>query len=262
MSSEKVSAKPDSEPLKITFRDELSGLFHKYHDRVLVDASLPDKDVVLLAIYLLEEQSGKAGVKYLDCKNLFVSLGRRENPNFKVSVHNAKKESSIRQEDSILYFLSGGLGRISSLLGQIEKAPVYVIKSGQSFTAIKLLEEFLAKEVSSKDILLCDSYVSPSTLFPFLVLKGKVNLINILTSNIQDGEKFKDYLAKMRKETGISIEVKLNNKIHDRYLIAGDKCWTIGSSIKDLGNKDTTVRDISEVTSSIRELFLERWSES
>jgi hypothetical protein len=66
----------------------------------------------------------------------------------------------------------------------------------------------------------------------------------------------------MQKETGIVIEVKVNNKIHDRYLITGDKCWSFGASIKDLGNKDTTIREISEVTESMEEMFLERWKES
>lgn len=248
------------EPFKLTFRDELSGLFHKYYDRVLADASLSDKDVALLAIYFIEQQNGKAGTEYSVCKDLFVSLGRKE-PNFKVNIHNAKKESLIKQEDSTIFFSSAGLARIRELLGQVEKARVYVIKSGESFTAIKLFEEFLLKEVDSKDVMLCDSYVSPSTLFPLLVLKGKVSSIKILTSNIQDSDKFNDYRAKMKRETGISIEVKVNRKIHDRYLLFDEKCWSIGSSIKDLGNKDSTIREISEVASSMRELFLERWNE-
>jgi hypothetical protein len=138
---------------------------------------------------------------------------------------------------------------------------VYVIKSGQSFTAVKLLEEFLTREIEPGDLLLCDSYVSPSTLFPFSVLHN-VKTIKVLTSNVQNAEKFREYLNKMRKETSIVIEVKVSTKIHDRYLITGNKCWCFGASIKDLGNKDTTIREISEVANSMRELFEERWKES
>lgn len=113
------------QPFKITFRDELSGLFHKYYDRVLADAFLSDKDVAILAIYLIEQQNGKAGASNSVCKDLFVSLGRKD-PNFKVGTHNERKDSPITQEDSGLYFLSKGLGRIRELLEQVEKAPVYV----------------------------------------------------------------------------------------------------------------------------------------
>jgi hypothetical protein len=188
-------------------------------------------------------------------------VGRKQ-ANYRANIHNAKKKPLVDQKDTVLYFTIHGLKRIRELLGQIEKAPVHVIKSGQSFTAMKLFEEFLAEEVKSEEIQLCDSYVSPTTLFPFSALKEKVKFIKILTTNVHDADKFKEYRKKMQNETSISIEVKVSSKIHDRYLISREKCWSIGASIKDLGNKDTTIREISEVTGSMTDLFLERWNES
>jgi hypothetical protein len=258
----KMDSKKKTETPKIDLPEEASGLFLKNHDRILADSSLSDKDVILLAIYLIERQNKKAGVDYTECKQLFTSLGRKGDPNYKVNIHNARKESLIEQKDSVLYFLSGGLKRIRGVLGEVEKAPVYVIKSGQSFTAIRLLEEFLTQEIQSGELSICDSYVSSTTLFPFSVVVGKVRSIRILTTNVQDSDKFREYKNKMQKETGIVIEVKLSSKIHDRYLITGDKCWAFGASIKDLGNKDTTIREISEVTASMKDLFQERWNES
>lgn len=247
---------------KIELPEEASGLFQKDYDRILADGSLSDKDVILLAIYLIERQNSKAGVNYAECRQLFTSLGRKVDPNYTVNIHNAKKENLIEQTDSVLYFLSGGLKRIRELLGQVQKAPVYVIKSGQNFTATKLLEEFLTQEVQSDEVMLCDSYVSSTTLFPFSVLNGKVKSMKILTTNVQDSGKFHGYRSKMQKETGMAIEVKISSKIHDRYLIAGEKCWSFGASIKDLGNKDATIREISEVTASMKDIFSERWNES
>jgi len=66
----------------------------------------------------------------------------------------------------------------------------------------------------------------------------------------------------MVRELNITIEVKVNQKIHDRFIISGKQCWSIGSSIKDLGNKDTTIREISEVVTSMKALFFERWTET
>jgi hypothetical protein len=256
-----VSTSKKTDSMKIGLPEEASGLFQKNYDRILVDDSLSDKDVILLAVYFIEQQNKKAGANYAEVKKLFISLGRKDVPNYAVNIHNAKKDSLIEQKDSTLFFLSGGLKRIRDLLGQVEKAPVYVIKSGESFTAVKLLEEFLTREIQPGELLLCDSYISPSTLFPFSVL-DKVKTIKILTTTVQNSDKFREYVNKMQKETTIVIQVKVSNKIHDRYLITGNRCWCFGASIKDLGNKDTTIREISEVTKSMRELFQERWNES
>ena len=241
--------------------DELSGLFHRHYDTILVDDSLSDLDVVLVSVYLNERSNKKAGVNYADCKHTFTYLGRKE-VNFKANIYIAKKNSLVELTDSTIFLTIHGLKRIRAILGQVEKSPVHVIKSGQNFTAVKLLEEFLANEIHAEEIWLCDPYLSSTTLFPFSTLSGKVKSIRILTSNIYDSDKFREYKVKFEKESGISVEVKVSSKIHDRYLISGDKCWSFGASIKDLGNKDTTIREISEVTSSIRDLFEERWKES
>jgi hypothetical protein len=249
-----------SKKLRIEIPSEMSGLLQKHHDTIIADESLTDVDVILFSIYLIENIYQKTGTKYKLSKELFVSFGRKED-NFRKNLYLAKKNSFIREKDRNLYFLSKGLKRIKKILGQIEKTPVYIIKSGQNFTAIRLFEEFLFDEITNNEILLCDPYVSHSTLFPFSVLKGKIKLLKILTFNIYDSSKFKDYKKKMIKELKISIEVKVNNKIHERFIISDDKCWSIGSSIKDLGNKDTTIREISEVARSMKDLFFERWNE-
>ena len=239
---------------------DYTGLIHKYNDRFLLDESVSDLDGVLLSVYLIEKKNKKSGAKYDEIKELFISFGRKYN-NFKVAIHNAKKRNLIEDKNKHLYLLIKGLKRIRQLLGQIEKSPVYIIKSGQNFTAIRLLEEFLMTEIKEKEVLLCDPYISHLTLYPFAILKGKIESLKILTANIYDSDKLKEYKKKMEKEMGIIVEIKVNKRIHDRYLISGKKCWHFGASIKDLGNKDTTIKEISEIVTSMRELFEERWNE-
>ncbi len=246
--------------IEIKIPETVSGIIYRNYGQYLVDDSLPDINVLLLSIYLIEYNNKKSGAIYDECKKLFILLGRRED-NYRKIVHKAKKDNLIEERERTLYFLSKGLKRIRQLLGQIEKAPVYIIKSGQNFTAIRLLEEFLMTEIKEKEVLLCDSHISHSTLYPFAILKGKIELLKILTANIYDSNKLKEYKKKMEKEMGIVVEIKVNKKIHDRYLISGKKCWHFGASIKDLGNKDTTIKEISEVVASMRELFEERWKE-
>ena len=242
------------------YLQNFSGLLHRYNDRILADESLSDMDVLLLSVFLIDKNNKKTGAKYNEVKEYFISFGRKYN-NFKVAMHNAKKKSLIEDKEKIIYLLIKGLKRIRNLLGQIEKSSVYIIKSGQNFTAIKVFEEFLLNEIRKDEILICDSYVSHLSLFPFSILQDKIKSIKILTANVFDSDKFKEYTKKMKKEMSITIETKINKKIHDRFLICGDKCWSFGASIKDLGNKDAIIKDISEVTHSMKDLFLERWNE-
>ncbi|HVP50166.1 MAG TPA: hypothetical protein VMT56_02985 [Candidatus Bathyarchaeia archaeon] len=238
---------------------EFSGLFHKHQDTFLADDSLSDMDVILVCIYINDTEKKRAGVEYNECRDLFISLGRKED-NFRKNLSSAKQKSLI-QGDKTLYLLVRGLKRIWGVLGQVGKTPVSVIKSGENFTAIKLFEEFLLAH-GKGDVSLCDSHISHSTLFPFAVLKEKIRSLRILTANVHDSAKFQDYRKRLSKELGISIEVKTNNKIHDRFILLDDKCWSVGSSIKDLGNKDTVIREISEVMASMKDLFQERWDEA
>jgi len=255
-----MASKKKIEVEGIDIPPELSGILHRHYDIIIADNSLTDLDVILISIYLIEKKQQKAGAKYNETKKLFVSFGRKED-NFKVNLHRAKKKSIIKEKDKTLYFLSPGLKRIWGLLGQAGKFPVYVIRSGENFSAIKLFEEFLVNQFKG-DVLLCDPYVSPSTLFPFAILKGKIKSLKILTANIYDSDKFKDYKRKLSKELNIPIEVKINKKVHDRFIICGNKCWSIGSSIKDLGNKDAIIKEVSEVVSSMKDLFMDRWNEA
>ena len=243
---------------KIKIPEEISGLFHEYNDKFLVDDSLSDMDVFLLTIYIIEKESSKSGVEYNRVREAFSLLGRKYKPNFLVAVHNAQKLGLIEQKNKVFYFLIKGLKKIRDVVGQIGEAPVHIIKSGKNFEAIKLFEDFLHNEIKGGEIKICDSHISSSTLMPFSDLKLKK--IRIITSKIHDKEKFDEYAQKMLKQE-ISIEVKENDKIHDRFILNNNKCWNIGASIKDLGNKDTIIKEISEVFDSMNSLFEERWKE-
>lgn len=258
------SSKPLAKELDVKslhLPEALSGLFHRYHDRILVDDSLADIDVVLLSIYLVEDRKKKTGATYEECRQVFLFLGRKA-ANYPANVYLGRKKSLIEHEGTLLFLMIGGLKKIRAILGQVEKTPVHIIKSGQSFTAVKLLEQFLSEEISSDELLLCDSYISAESLFPFSTLKGRITTLRVLSSTVHDEDRFRGYKAKFSKETGISAQVRISMKIHDRYLISGEKCWSFGASIKDLGNKDTTIKEISEVTASMKDIFTERWNES
>lgn len=246
--------------LESEWLSNIRGLFYEYHDRYLVDDSLSDIEVVLLSIAIIESVNKSSGAERNKCRELFEFLGRKGD-NFRTALSRSKEKKLITEENERLTFLVTGLKKLNKILSGVQKASVYVVKSGEFFSAIILFEEFLKKEIKGKEILLCDPYISHSTLQPFSVLSGKLSSIKILTSNIHDHDKFEEYKKRFEKQYEISVEVKTNKKIHDRYLISENKCWSIGTSINSLGNKDTIIKDISEVTDTLKELFLERWNE-
>lgn len=241
--------------------NEISGLFHKYNERYLLDDSLSDLEAMLLTISLIEKTNNKSGVDYGESKNLFIHLGRKEDQ-FRKVVYDAKKINLIEQKNGTLSFQIKGIKKLEKALGQIEKTSVFLIKAGAHFTAIKLFEEFLQNEMAGDEILLFDSHISSSTLLPFIVLNQKLKTFKILTSNIYDLDKFEDYKKKFEKEVGCTIEVRKNPKIHDRWIICGSKVWALGTSIKDFGNKDTMINEVPGVKDSLRGLFELRWLES
>ncbi|HLC50625.1 MAG TPA: hypothetical protein VJI97_04330 [Candidatus Nanoarchaeia archaeon] len=239
----------------------LSGLILKNFDRYVARDDLSDTEVLLLTMYVLENDVKKAGVVYDESKDFFLSLGRKDN-NFRVALHRATASGLVEVKEKKVFFLGKGLKFIQDLLGRTSKSKVFLVKSGSHFTAIKLFEEFLQNEMDESEIRLSDPHISPDTLHPFSILKGKAKKLMISTSKVYEEEKFKSYKDKFEKETGISIEVRINFKIHDRWIINGDKSWSIGTSIKDFGNKDTIITDISNVKDSLEDLFNERWVSS
>lgn len=248
--------------IELNIPDNLTGVVHQYHERFLADDSLSDIDVVLFSLHLLETNKNTSGASYEEVRRLFTTLGRKDQPNFAVAFHRARKQSFIDLFDNTVRFQVKGIKRLEGVLGFTWRAPIYLIKAGQSFSAIKLFEEFLMNEITGGEVLLCDSHISPPTLFPFSILKGKLQVLRILTSNVYENDKLIEYKNKLQKEAKLSVEIRQSYKIHDRYLISGKKCWGIGTSLKDLGNKDTVINELTNVVDSLKALFTERWAEA
>lgn len=246
--------------LESGFLSNIRGLFYEYHNRYLVDDTLSDVNVFLLVIAMVESMNNTAGAERSRCMELFEFLGRR-GENFRTVVSRAKERKLITETNENLSFLVAGLKELNKILSGVQKSSVYLVKSDEFFSGIILFEQFLQKEIKSEEVLLCDPYISYSTLQPFSVLSGQTFSMKILTSNIEESDKFEEYKKKFDRQYKISVEVKTSFKIHDRYLIYENKCWSIGTSINSLGNKDIIIKDISEITDSLKALFNERWNE-
>ena len=242
---------------------EFQGLIRKHYNDYVIDGKLTNLDVLLICMHILEYSTGEAGSDYEDCKNLFMQFGKKDE-NFRKNIYKAKENNLLRvieNKEKTLKFLDKGLQKLNDIAGLKGKMPVYVIKSGANFSSMKLFEDFLNDQVVNDEILLCDTYISHETLLPFETIIKSIKSFRILTSKIENKTKFDSYFDKMKKEFKIPISFKKNKKLHDRYIIFDRSCWTIGASIKDLGNKDTIIQEIPGVCGDLRQLFEERWNE-
>lgn len=160
--------------------------------------------------------------------------------------------------------ISGNKGyeALQKVLGKMSGQKTRLILAGTKFSSRMGFQEFLEDSFNEGNIDLVDSYIDSRTLHFFEQLGGrKVEKFRILTSHINEN-RFLDNLAEFKKEVNIDIEVRTNQDIHDRFLILGNEAWLLGSSLKDLGNKDTAISNINSVIASLKDLFEMRWKES
>ena len=242
---------------------QFEGLFRPYQDTYLVIDKLTDKDTILLSILIIDNWVAKRGAGDLDAlKKLFSYLGRIP-ANFWANRTLVKNQGLVDEEDGRFFVTMKGLQTLERAAGVIENTSIYIIEGGKNFTAIELFKDIIAKLPKADKLMLMDEYLSYQTLIPFIAVKGRFAVFNIITSNIYEDKKdLEAYIEKFKKETNIEVNIKISHKSHDRILIAGDKCFAIGSSIKDLGNKDTLITDISVIADSIKDLFEDRWAEA
>jgi len=138
---------------------------------------------------------------------------------------------------------------VSTELASLEilyKPKTQLIPSGRPLKGRLEIEEILTHGLE-KELLVCDPYFSCETL-GILEATPKDIPIKILTARIDDIGRFRDYLSRLRT-SGYMIDVLLMKEgvrktPHDRFLISGNKGWIIGTSIKDIGKRDSTIGEI------------------
>jgi hypothetical protein len=66
-------------------------------------------------------------------------------------------------------------------------------------------------------------------------------------------------LVDIRKE-GFQVEVKRARMLHDRHLVFNDRCWLVGSSLKDAGKKPFHCMEIVDLKAVVIQALEAKWS--
>jgi hypothetical protein len=153
--------------------------------------------------------------------------------------------------------MSGRVAQLQSLLDGSEIPSEISVSDGHPFTAKSELRDFLSE--AGTEVFIVDAYIGVGTLDCLREVKGA---IRILTGNqkqsIQPG--FEAALQDFRNE-GRPIEVRQHQKLHDRYVIFNERCWLVGSSIKDAGKKALNVIECIDNKEAVAKEAERKWKE-
>lgn len=195
-----------------------------------------------------------------------MKIGRKE-PNFNVNLGNLKKKGFVDEKVEkgirVIALTIEGLKAAKAQMPTIGEN-TWIIESGKTFSGKKLFRDIVLTNVGTY-LKICDPYCGVRILDLLTEITNNCK-ISLLTQKVDKEPEFKRELADFKKELpNIDIEVRIftANKLHDRYLITDKMCWSIGASLKDLGNKDTLITKLGEdIRQALEETFESRWKTS
>ena len=120
----------------------------------------------------------------------------------------------------------------------------YLILDGQKIEADIAYQDIYKKAKNS--IYLIDDYVDIKTLQLLKSAKDNINIVIFTDNKAKNG--INDSII---KDSGLNITIKDNKRCHDRYIIVDYKTkneiiYHSGASLKDAGNKVTTIMQIEQ----------------
>ena len=132
------------------------------------------------------------------------------------------------------------------------------VEEHKPFTAKSEAREFIGKAETSVTIV--DNYIGIGTLD---CLRDLDKPVRVLTgSRKQNIEKnFTKPLSEFVGE-GHEIEIRCHPKLHDRYIIFNDRCWMVGSSLKDAGRKTFNIIECVDIKDKIASDVDNKWDEA
>jgi hypothetical protein len=130
------------------------------------------------------------------------------------------------------------------------------VPEGSPFTAKSQIRELLAS--ASTIVLVVDPYVGVATLDCLRSVSTPIRLLTGgLPASIESG--FDSALADFKKES-FQIEVRRVPMLHDRHLVFNERCWLVGSSLKDAGKKAFHCMEMVDLKAAVVQALESKWS--
>jgi hypothetical protein len=133
-----------------------------------------------------------------------------------------------------------------------------VVAEDKPFTAKSEVREFLEK--AGTPTLVVDPYIGVGTLDCFRTMKVPIRLLTGAQNNSIEAS-FENPLKAFQTE-GFTIEVRRHAKLHDRHIAFNDRCWLVGSSLKDAGKKAFHTTEIVDAKAEVLAALEAKWDEA
>lgn len=138
-----------------------------------------------------------------------------------------------------------------------------VYPSDTPYSAYKHIRSIITS--ATKQLTVVDPYVDDTVIILLEEVQHDVE-IRVLTRNMKGdfklaGQKFKKQREKAQQGT---LEVRRSGKLHDRFVVADDKLFHLGASIKDAGTKMCAMSEFegSNIKSKLSETISGYWAEA
>lgn len=150
--------------------------------------------------------------------------------------------------------------KIAELQAAFEKAgaPAEIaVSEGSPFSAKSQIRDLLA--TASTVVFVVDPYVGVGTLDCLRSVSKPIRLLTGgLPASIEPG--FDSALGEFKKE-GFEIEVRRVPMLHDRHLVFNDRCWLVGSSLKDAGKKAFHCMEVVDLKAQVVQALDAKWAD-
>lgn len=219
-------------------RETTTGLVHDFH-REHKDIERNDIEE---AITILISQ------KYLTEKNVTTK--------FDPKIYNKFSKERVQTIRTTYIELSGKA--LLHLKGREENnvATTALFDSSQPYAVRRKLENIF--ENAKSQIRIADNYIGRKTLDYLQVATVPVQII----TSSKEEKNFSLALNDFEAQYPSSIEIKIvDNKLHGRFVIADDKYFVLDHSIKDFGDKPSTIVEVIDlpVQTAYKKLFDDNW---
>lgn len=132
------------------------------------------------------------------------------------------------------------------------------VEEDRHFSAKSEIRELFLS--ATTEIVIVDPFIGLGTLDCLIDTKVPIRILTgARPENIEDD--FARHLKEFCKE-GRSISIRKHHKLHDRYIFFNDRCWLVGSSLKDAGKKRLNCMEIVDEKTKIFEEIEKKWSEA
>jgi len=217
-----------------------------------------DLDALLWVLMVVGESGVAATVTAAQASELLVEVFRRDMTRQRAAhlLRGAKglvAEKALGKDTTYLLLKKG----VDQVL--MNGGGVLVVEPEQAFTALQRLDGIL---VSFKgDVLLCDPYVDDKSLTRLATIPVACR-IKLLTLKVSDPAHFRGKLQAYIKQYG-NLEVRTDTAgtIHDRYLIDDGTLWSLGTSLSNIGKKQSLIVKLGgDLRAVMKPGFMARWN--